>query len=466
MNTTHLPGPKTWSLFGHLFELRRDLIGFLTKVARKYGDITYFRIGLIRVVLLNNPDYIKEVLQTNDRNFVKGRPLRLVKQLLGEGLLTSEGKFHARQSRIVQPALDLRRIHAFGEIMTDYASRFSRGWIEGATVDMAHEMTRLTTAIAGKTMFHWDVGSEVAKGIAAALDDAMQLFSRVSIPFSEWLLKLPIPSTSRFYRAKAHLDSTIYGLIRERRKEGQDRGDLLSMLLMAQDKEGDGGTMTDTQVRDEALTLFLTGLDTVSLALTWTWYLISQHPAIEVKLHSELNSVLAGRTPSTEDIEKLHYTRTVFLEALRLYPPIYAIAREAVDAFSVGGYTIPARTLILMSPYVMHRDSRYYKDPERFDPDRWNPKTGSKPPRFAFFPFGGGPRSCIGQSYALQEAMLILATLAQHWRMRLAPGHRVELLPLINLRPKFGMRMVLERRHKSMTERISLSPTGRSSSST
>lgn len=465
MNTTHLPGPKTWSLFGHLFELRRDLIGFLTRVARKYGDITYFRIGLIRVVLLNNPDYIKEVLQTNNQNFVKGRPLRLAKQLLGEGLLTSEGKFHARQSRIVQPALDLRRIHAFGEIMTDYASKCSNGWRDGATVDMTLEMTRLTMAISGKTMFNWDVGSIVANGIAAALDDAMQLFPRVSIPFSEQLLKLPIPSTRRFYRAKMHLDSTIYGLIMERLKEGQDRGDLLSMLLMAQD-ESDGEKMTEAQVRDEALTLFLTGLDTVSLALTWTWYLISQHPAIEVKLHSELNSVLAGRTPSTEDIEKLHYTRTVFLEALRLYPPIYAIAREAVDTFSLGGYTIPSKTLILMSPYLMHRDSRYYQEPERFEPDRWNPKNLKKSPRFSFFPFGGGPRSCIGQSYALQEAMLILATLAQHWRMRLAPGHRVELLPLINLRPKFGMRMVLERRHKSMTERISLSPTGRTSSST
>ena len=465
MKLRQMPGPRTWSLFGHLFELRRDLLEFLSKVTHKYGDITYFRIGLIRVVLLNRPDYIKEILQTNDQNFVKGLPLRLAKRLLGEGLLTSEGKLHARQSRIVQPALHLNRIHSFGKIMTDYALKCSDEWKEGATVDMTNEMTRLSMSIAGKTMFNWDVGTLDANGITAALNDAMKLFPRVSIPFSEQLLKIPIPSTRRFYQAKAHLDSTIYGLINERRKVGENLGDLLSMLLKAQD-ETDGKKMSDVQVRDEALTLFLTGLDTVSLALTWTWYLISQNPDIESKLHTELDSVLAGKTPSIEDIEKLPYTRNIFLEALRLYPPIYAIAREAVDTFSLGGYTIPGKTLILMSPYLMHRDYRYYQEPERFDPDRWNLKTANKSPRFSFFPFGGGPRGCIGQSYALQEAILILATLAQGWRMRLVPGHRVELLPLINLRPKFGMRMVLERRHKSTIKRASKTPTGRSSSST
>lgn len=447
MSTSRPPGPKTRTPLGHLLAFRRDVVGFLTKIAEQYGDIVYFRVGPMGVVLLNHPDYIREVLQTSHRNFVKGRPLHLAKRLLGEGLLTSEGDFHARQSRIVQPALHAQRVDAYGAVMTDYAARLSRGWSDGVTVDMAREMTRVATAIAGKTMFHWDVDSAVATGIGNALEDAMRLFSRVSIPFAEWLLLLPLPSTFRFYRAKAHLDSTIYRLIAERRREGQDRGDLLSMLLLAQDSEGDGGTMTDTQVRDEALTLFLTALDTTSLALTWTWYLVSQHPAVETQLHAELDTVLSGRSPTVDDLDRLPYTHMVLSEAVRLYPPTYAIARQTIGAFAVGGYTLPAGTLILMSPYVMHRDPRYYPDPGRFDPLRWNPETRAKLPKFTYFPFGGGPRGCIGQSYALQEAMLVIATLAQDWRMRLAPGHPVELLPLINLRPRYGMRMILERRH-------------------
>jgi cytochrome P450 len=465
-STSRPPGPKAKTPLGHLFAIRRDVVGFLTNVAAEYGDITYFTVGPIKIVLLNHPDYIREVLQTSNRNFVKGRPLRLAKRLLGEGLLTSEGDFHARQSRIVQPALQSHRIHAYAAVMTNYAARLSQGWSDGITVDIAHEMTRMATAIAGKTMFHWDVDSAVATGIAKALDDAMALFSRVSIPFAEGLLKLPLPSTRRFYRAKAHLDSTIYGLIDERRREGRDRSDLLSMLLLAQDSEGDGGRMTDTQVRDEALTLFLTALDTVSVALTWTWYLISQHPAVETELHAELGTVLGGRSPTVDDLEKLPYMRMVLSESLRLYPPNYAIAREALDAFLVGGYTVPAGTLILMSQYVMHRDPRYYPDPGRFDPQRWNPQTGMKPPHFTYFPFGGGPRGCIGQSYALQEAMLVIATLAQHWRMHLAPGHPVAFRPLINLRPKYGMRMVLERRRQAMTDAATFSATGRSKSNT
>lgn len=446
MSGSRPPGPKARTPLGHMLAVHQDVVGFLSRIAAEYGDVVWFKVGRIGVVLLNHPDYIREVLQTNHRNFVKGRPLHLAKRLLGEGLLTSEGDFHARQSRIVQPALHAQRINAYGAVMTDYAARLSRGWGDGVTVDMAREMTRVATAIAGKTMFHWDVDSAVATGIGNALEDAMSLFSRVSIPFAEWLLLLPLPSTLRFYRAKAHLDSTIYRLIAERRREGRDRGDLLSMLLLARDSEGDGGTMTDTQVRDEALTLFLTALDTTSLALTWTWYLVSQHPEVETQLHAELDAVLEGRSPTVDDLERLPYTRMVLSEAVRLYPPTYVIARRTIDAFAVGGHTVPAGTLILMSPYVMHRDPRYYPDPGRFDPQRWNPENRAKVPKFAYFPFGGGPRGCIGQSYALQEAMLVIATLAQHWRMRLAPGHPVELRPLINLRPRHGMRMALERR--------------------
>jgi len=441
-----LPGPPALTALSNLFAVRRDVVGFLSRLAAEHGDIVAFRVGPIRVLLLNHPDHVKDVLVTNSRNFVKGRPLRLAKELLGEGLLTSEGDFHARQSRIVQPALHPYRIDAYGVIMADYAARLARGWTHGATVDVFDEMTRLAAAIAGKTMFNWDMDAAVAEGITRALEEASSLFTRVSIPLAEYLLKLPLPSSRRFFRAKAHLDTTIYGLIDERRREGKDRGDLLSMLLVAQDSAGDGATMTDTQVRDEALTLFLTGLDTVSLALTWTWYLLSQHPAVETALHAELDTVLGDRAPTMDDLGRLRYTRMVFSEAMRLYPPIYAFAREALEPFAVGDYTAPAGTLVLLSPYVLQRDPRFYRDPLRFDPERWNPEVKSLLPKFAYFPFGGGPRGCIGQAYAWQEGMLVIAALAQHWRMRLSPGHPVALRPLVNLRPRYGMRMILERR--------------------
>jgi cytochrome P450 len=431
-----------------MLAVRRDIIGFLSALAAEHGDVAAFRVGSIGVVLLNHPDYVRDVLQTNHRNFVKGRPLHLAKQLLGQGLLTSEGEFHRRQSRIVQPAFHADRVQAYGTIMTDYAARWSAGWHDGATLDILTEMVSLATAIAGRTMFHWDVDSSVARGIGSALADATSLFSRATLPFAELLLRIPLPGTRRFFRAKAHLDAVIGGLIAERRRDAGDRGDLLSMLLTAQDAEGDGTGMTDMQVRDEALTLFVTALDTTSLALTWTWYLLSRHPEVEAKLHAEIDAVLQGRAPTINDVERLPYARMVFSESLRLYPPIYAIAREALEAFTVGVHTVPAGTLVLMSPYVMHRDPRYYADPERFDPERWNAESYPRPAGFTYFPFGGGPRGCIGQAYAMQEAVLVMTTLAQQWRMRLAPGHQVAFAPLINLRPKGGMPMVLERRQE------------------
>lgn len=442
---TRLP-PAFGSPVRNLLAIRRDVLGFLTRVAREGGDIASFRVGPIRLVLLNHPDYIRDVLVTNARNFVKGRPLRLATRLLGNGLLTSEGDFHARQSRIVQPALHTERIRGYGAVVVERAERMGERWRSGETLDVMREMITLATEIAGTTMFHWDMDSAVAEGVGTALDECMSLFSRASLPWAELLLKLPLPSSRRFYRAKAHLDGMIYRLIAERRREGGDRGDLLSMLLVAQDSEGDGGGMTDTQVRDEALTLFLTALDTTSLALTWTWYLLSQHPAAEMELHAELEGVLGSRSPVIEDIDRLPFTRMVFHEAMRLYPPIYAIARQAVDAFTVGGYTVPAGTLVLMSPYLMHRDARYFAEPARFDPWRWNHAAAARPPKFAYFPFGGGPRGCIGQPYAMQEGILVLAAIARRWRLRLTPGHRVEFRPLINLRPRHGMQMVLERR--------------------
>ncbi len=445
VNGPRPPGPRSRFHLGHILAIRRNVLGFLTKLAEEYGDIVWFRAGPTRVVFLNHPDYIREVLHTQHHNFVKGRPLHLAKRLLGEGLLTSEGDYHAHQSRTIQPAFHAARVQSYGTAMADLATRLSAEWIEGSTRDMMQDMTDLSTAIVGKTLFHWDVDTATARGIAKAHNDAASLFSRASIPFAELLLRFPLPSSRRFHRAKAYLDSVIYELIAERRRDGRDREDLLSMLLAAQGAENARG-MTDVQVRDEALTLLLTALDTTSLALTWTWYALAEHEPVEAQLHAELADVLGGRAPTVDDIARLEYTRMVFLESMRMFPPIYAIARQALNTFSIGGYTVPAGTLVLMSPYVMHRDQRYYAHPDRFDPNRWNGRATSGSSKFTYFPFGGGPRGCIGQSYAMQEAVLVIAALAKDWRMRLAPGHRVEFRPLINLRPKHGMRMVLERR--------------------
>ncbi len=329
--------------------------------------------------------------------------------------------------------------------MTDYAARTAARWHDGETLDISQEMMRLTLAIVGKTLFDTDVEAE-ADEIGAALTSVMELFDFLLLPFSELLEKLPLPHVRRFQKARARLDDTIYRIIEERRRSNEDRGDLLSMLLSARDEEGDGGQMNDEQVRDEVMTLFLAGHETTANLMTWTWYLLSEHPDVEAKLHEELDSVLKGRQPTVEDVPRLRYTEMVVAESMRLYPPAWAIGRLALREHEVGGYTIPAKALVLLSPYVTHRDARYFPDPARFDPERWTPEAKESRPQFAYFPFGGGTRRCIGEGFAWMEGILLLASLARNWRMRLVPGHRVETLPVITLRPKHGMRMTMEKR--------------------
>ena len=424
---------------------RRDSLGFLQQAASEHGDIVYFRMGPQDVYFLNHPDYIKDVLVTHNQNFIKGRALQRSKRLLGEGLLTSEGDVHRRQRRLAQPAFHKQRVATYGVMMTDFAERTSARWNDGMTVDMSQEMMRLTLGIVGKTLFDADVESE-AQEIGESLNTLMELFNAMLLPFSELLEKLPLPQNKRFQIAKDRLDATIYRMIDERRQTGEDRGDLLSMLLLAQDEEGDGKGMTDQQVRDEALTIFLAGHETTANALTWTWYLLSQHPDVEAKLHEELYRVLENnRLPTFEDVPNLRYTEMVLAESMRLYPPAWAIGRLAVNDYEVGGYLIPAGSLVLLSPYVMHRDERFYSDPKRFDPERWTPEARESRPTYSYFPFGGGPRRCIGEGFAWMEGILLIATLARKWRMRLVPGHPVETRPVITLRPRHGMRMALNR---------------------
>ncbi len=439
------PGPRRKFPLAGLLQYRRGPLPFFQNLAQQYGDISYFKLGPQEAFFLNHPDFIKDVLVTNNENFMKGLALQRAKRLLGEGLLTSEGEFHRRQRRLAQPAFHRARVASYAAVMTDYAARMRNRWRDGAILDISEEMMRLTLAIVGKTLFDADVESD-SKEVGEAMSVVMDLFNTITIPFFELLQKLPLPQLRRFDRAKAKLDAIIFRLIEERRRSGKDRGDLLSMLLLAQDEEGDGGRMTDAQLRDEAMTIFLAGHETTANALTWTWYLLSQNPDVEKKLHAEIDEVLGARLPTVEDVARLRYTEMVLAESMRLYPPAWAIGRMALSDCEIGGYLVPRRSLVIMSQYVMHRDARYFPDPERFDPERWTASAREARPQFSYFPFGGGPRRCIGESFAWMEGILLIATLAQHWQMRLVPNHVVALRPVITLRPKYGMRMTVTRR--------------------
>jgi cytochrome P450 len=434
---------------GHLLDFRHDPPNLLSDLARKHGDIVHFKLGPQDIYLINHPDYIRDVLVTHSRNFVKSRGLEMAKKFLGESLLTSEGEFHRRQRRLAQPAFHRQRINAYAKIMTDRAVGTRERWRDGETVDVWQEMMRLTLAIVGKTLFDADVESE-APEIGKALTDVMQLFERITNPLSGLLDKLPLPSNIRWLKAKARLDATIYRVISERRASAEDRGDLLSMLLLAQDEEGDGGSMTNEQLRDEAMTLFVAGHETTANALTWTWYLLSQYPAVQARLHEEIDTVLAGALPTAADVAQLRYTEMVFAESMRLYPPAWTLGRRVLTDYRINQYVVPAGAIVLMSPWVMHHDPRFFPDPFKFDPERWAPEARESRPKFSYFPFGGGPRVCIGEQFAWMEGALLIATLGQRWKLSLAPGQRVEPKAMITLRPRYGMRMILSEK----TERL------------
>jgi cytochrome P450 len=439
------PGPRQIIPLSGLLSYRKGPLPFFQNLAAQFGDISYFRLGPQEAFFLNHPDYIKDVLVTHHPSFHKGLALQRAKRLLGEGLLTSEDEVHRRQRRLAQPAFHRSRIASYSSVMTAYGSQTSARWRDGDTLDMSAEMMQLTLGIVGKTLFDADVVSDVQE-VGEAMTVVMDLFNTITIPFFELLQKLPLPQLRRFDSAKARLDAIIYRLIEQRRLAGEDRGDLLSMLLLAQDTEVDGGGMTDEQLRDELMTIFLAGHETTANALTWTWYLLSQNPEAEARLHEEIDRVLAGRLPDFEDVAKLKYTEMVLAESMRLYPPAWAIGRIAVEDFEIGGYVVPKKSLVLMSQFVMHRDPRYFAEPLKFDPDHWTPEARESRPQFSYFPFGGGPRRCIGEGFAWMEGILLIATIARQWQMRLVPNHPVVLKPVITLRPKHGMRMTVTRR--------------------
>lgn len=429
-------GPKGHWLSGNLPEFRLHRLEFFTDCARTYGDVTALRFAHRRVILFSHPDLIEEILVTQSRNFIKHFALRINPMLLGKGLLTSEGDFWLKQRRLIQPVFVRSRIASYAPAMVAATRRITGSWRHGEKRDIAVEMMGLTLDIAAKTLFDAEVGGETQVVVEALRILQENFISRFNstLPPPRWL---PTPGNIRIRRAVRRLDAILYGFIRQRRAQKADRGDLLSLLLAARDEEGGG--MTDQQVRDEAMTLFLAGHETTALVLSWAWYLLAQNPEAAEKLAAEARQVLGDRDPTFDDISRLKHAEMVALESMRLYPPAYVIGREALMDCAVGGYRVPRGTTTLMPQWVVQRDPRFFPDPERFRPERWGEDAIKTLPKFAYFPFGGGPRLCIGNTFAMMELVLILAAIAQRFHFRLQAGAQVVPVPTFTLRPTPGI---------------------------
>ena len=409
-------------------------------MARDHGDVTRFRVGHWDYWFFTHPNAVRDVLVTQDELFIKGPALRRAKETLGEGLLTSEGDLHRRQRRLVQPVLHPNRVTTYADAMTAYAAEAADSWHAGQEFDLHEQMMKLTLRIVAKTLFDADVAAEV-DSIGHAMDVSVGMFARAMSPWGPLLNFLPLPSNFRFKREWGRLMALIDRFVQDRRSNDTGRDDLLSRLLRATDSDSDGGAMSDRQLRDEAITLFTAGHETTANALTFTFYLLSQHAEVERKLQEELRNVLDGRLPTAADVETLPYTRMVLSEAMRLYPPAWALGRESIAPCSIGGYSVPSGSVVLLSQWVTQRDPRWWPDPLRFDPMRFDPENRSVRPRWAYFPFGGGSRQCVGESFAWMEAILVLATLATRWRLIYLADGPPPLRPLITLRPAAPVRV-------------------------
>jgi cytochrome P450 len=440
------PGPKGLPLFGLAFQVLRDPLETLRRLAVEYGDIVCIPVLNQHRILLNHPDYIEQVCVVQHAKFHKSTLTKDVTQrLLGQGLLISEGDFWRRQRRLAQPAFHRSRVNSYGATMVECAQKRMAQWRDGDRRDMTQEMMAMTLDIAVRTLF----GSTL-ESAAQEVGDSLGFLMRYSLRKARSPIKVPeswpTPANRRATRATEFLDSLVYGIIKARQAEGNTNhhNDLLAMLMSAMDE--DGTQMTPRQLRDESMTLFLAGHETTALTLSWAWYLLSQNPAAEARLHQELRGVLGDRAPETADYERLPYLRAVVNETLRLYPAAYIVARTSIAPCTIAGYDFPAGTTLIMAQWVMHRDPRYFDDPGSFRPERWLDGLENRLPGGAYFPFGDGPRRCIGQGFALLESALVLATIAQKYSFKLVPGHRVITEPLVTLRAKHGIRMIFHTR--------------------
>jgi cytochrome P450 len=444
---TPIPVKPGLPLLGDLFSFTSDPLGFLQRTPTSYPDLVAIKMLGSLFYQVNHPDLIEQVLVTQNQHFIKDKGLKVAgRPVFGDGLLSSDGDFWLRQRRMAQPAFHRQRIAAYADYMTAYAAETLAGWRDGEERDLYHDMMHLTLRIVAKTLFDVEANAEVDE-IGDCLDAIMWRFDNQSVramleQATGW--SVPTPGLKRYHRSVQRLDEIVDNVIAQRRRSHEDKGDLLGMLLAARDDDGNG--MSDAQLRDECKTMFLAGHETTALTLSWTWWLLWQNPDAAAKLRAELDTVLQGRVPTLADVPQLPYTDRVIRESMRLMPPAWTIVREAiadVELVNESGvrYPLPKGHDVVISQYAVHRDGRWYPNPDRFDPDRWTPEFTKSLPKYAYFPFGGGPRLCIGQQFAMMEAILILAMIAQRYELELVPGQRIEPQPSITMRPKYGMKM-------------------------
>ena len=440
------PGPRGHVLFGNASAIQRNPTEVYLALARQYGDIVRIRFVLWPTYMLFHPDYVQHVLQQNHQNYNKDvYTYHALKPFVGEGLITNNGQPWLRQRRLIQPVFHRKQLASFGTLMSDATVAMLKQWEssiqQDQPLDIAAEMMRLTLQIVGQVIFHVDLSDQAAQAGQAFTTLNKLLSDYIHAPFPP--LSVPTPRNRRLQGARHALDAVVDGIITEHRLQNADTGDLLSRLLLARDEETGEG-MSDRQVRDEVVTLLFAGHETTANALSWTWYLLAQHPDVEQRLRTELDEVLGGHQPTMDDLPNLPYTRMVLEEAMRLYPPAWSFGRKAIASDKIGGYAVPANTWVWLSPFVTHRHPAFWENPKVFDPERFTPEKVAVRPRYAYFPFGGGPRMCIGSHFAMMEAQLILATVAQSYQFRLVPGHPVEPQALLSLRPRYGLPMTIQ----------------------
>ncbi len=438
--TTLPPGPKALPVFGNLLEFGRDQLAFVQRMHDTYGDMATFSMGQRKLVLLFKPEYVRYLLTENPRNFYTIQSAGDLREVLGEGLLTTEGEAHRQQRRLVQPAFHKKRVENYADDMVRFTQEMLETWHAGQETDIAREMQTLTLRIVAKSLFNIELASQVnelGRNFSNMIENRRGTLARI---FNIYL-DVPFTNYGKRMQARRNIDTLIYRLIRERRAEGRDVGDVLSMLLTSQD--GEAG-LTDIQVRDNVMTLMAAGHETTANALTWTFYHLSQNPDVCKKLLLELQTVLAGRAPTVADMPNLPYMDWVLSESMRLYPPVWMMGRRAIEDFEMGGYSFPAGTLFGLSQWVLHRMPELWGDADAFRPERWEATEIKQVPQWSYFPFGGGPRICIGMPFAQLEAKLLLATILQHFTPRLVPNFHVELQPLVTLRAKRGLKVLLD----------------------
>jgi cytochrome P450 len=435
------PGPDLNALAA-LRAFRRDPLSLLERLA-PFGDVVRIRVPRSDAYLLNHPDLVQGALVSDHRAFHKGPTIQAAKMLLGSSLLTSEEEVHHRQRRLIQPMFHHERIASYGDAMVRHAERAETRWTDGATIDMQAEMSALTLSVVGETLFGTDVDEARSATVRRAMTDTLGMFDRVYSPLFRLLVRLPSPTMRRYRKLEADLNRVIGEMIAERRATGVTGNDLLSLLLRARE---DGTGMGNEQVRDEALTLFLAGHETTAIALTWTWWLLSRNPEADARLHAELEAVMGERVPTVEDVPNLPYTRAVVSESLRLRPPVWAMGRTAVAEHRANGHTIKPGSIVVVAPWLLHHDERWWPEPLTFSPERWLGDEQGRRPRYAFLPFGGGPRVCIGEPFARLEAAMIVASIGRRWRFEHVTAVEPELQAVITLRPRGGLPMVARRR--------------------